>query len=231
MRTTIFKKSASRLCIAAIVAIAAMLITISFKNAEEQNSVTENALSVEIEMVLVQGNGTIGDFNIGKYEVTQGQWRAIMGNNPSENQGGDNFPVENVNWNDARNFIAQLNLLTGKNYRMPTQAEWEYAARGGNRSQGFTYSGSNNVNDVAWFNDNSGRSTHPVGTKQPNELGIHDMSGNVWEWCADASTGSLRSIRGGGWETPALGCDPKELNFNTMLERNPAIGFRLAHNP
>jgi len=233
MRTKIFKESASKLGKTAIIAVAAMFIASGLNSGTysgaEQRAVDENLLSVEIEMVFVQGNGTINDFNIGKFEVTQGQWRAVMGRNPSANQSGDNYPVEQVNWNEARDFITRLNALTGKNYRLPTQREWEYAARGGNKSQNFAFSGSNNVNDVAWYNDNSNRRTNPVGSKQPNELGIHDMSGNVWEWCEDSSAGSMRAIRGGGWETPALGCDPKEENFNTMLENNPAIGFRLAH--
>jgi formylglycine-generating enzyme required for sulfatase activity len=127
---------------------------------------------------------TVGSFQIGKYEVTQVQWTAIMENNPSESR-GDNRPVEHVNWDEVQEFISRLNKATGKNYRLPTEAEWEYAARGGNRSQGYEYSGSNDLDEVAWYFGNSDGKTHPAGTKKANELGIHDMNGNVYEWCQD----------------------------------------------
>ena len=155
------------------------------------------------------------DFYIGKYEVTQALWQAVMGNNPSEFKGND-LPVENVSWYDCQDFISKLNAITGRKFRLPTEAEWEFAARGGNKSRGYLYSGSNKLSDVAWYNDNSGGKTHKVGTKQPNELGIYDMSGNVWEWCHDwdyeynsspqvnptgATNGSYRLDRGGCWGT------------------------------
>lgn len=155
---------------------------------------------------------TVSDFYIGKYEVTQAQWRAVMGSNPS-NFKGDNLPVEQVSWNDIQKFITKLNTMTGKTFRLPTEAEWEYAARGGNQSKGYKYSGSNTLDNVAWYY-NSGGKTHPVGQKQPNELGLYDMSGNVWEWCQDwygsyssssqtnptgPSSGSYRVLRGGDW--------------------------------
>jgi formylglycine-generating enzyme required for sulfatase activity len=185
----------------------------------------------EIEMVRVQGgtfdmgsndgNGnerpvhrvSVSSFQIGKYEVTQAQWEAVMGSNPSLSNKGDNYPVENVSWDDVQTFLGKLNAATGKNYRLPTEAEWEYVARGGNKSQGYAYSGSNTLNDVGWYGNNS-RGTHPVGQKLPNELGIYDMSGNVWEWCSDwygtypsspqtdpmgASSGSYRVLRSGSW--------------------------------
>ena len=153
------------------------------------------------------------DYYIGKYEVTQALWKAVMGNNPS-NFKGDNLPVEQVSWDDCQKFLSKLNRITGKTFRLPTEAEWEYAARGGNKSRGYQYSGSNNLSDVAWYEDNSGEKTHAVGTKQPNELGIYDMSGNVWEWCQDwfgeyssssqtnptgANSGYSRVRRGGFW--------------------------------
>ena len=151
------------------------------------------------------------DYYIGKYEVTQALWKAVMGNNPSSFK-GDNLPVEEVSWDDCQDFISKLNRITGKTFRLPTEAEWEYAARGGNKSRGYQYSGSSNLSDVAWYKDNSGSKTHAVGTKQPNELGIYDMCGNVWEWCQDwygkyssssqvnptgATSGSSRVNRGG----------------------------------
>ena len=160
------------------------------------------------------------DYYMGKYEVTQALWQAVMGSNPSEYK-GDNLPVETVSWNDCQKFISKLNSLTGRMFRLPTEAEWEYAARGGKESRGYQYSGSSNISDVAWYDENSGSKTHPVGTKQANELGIYDMTGNVWEWCSDwyssyssssqtnptgSDSGSARVSRGGGWNCNASYC-------------------------
>ena len=156
---------------------------------------------------------TLSSYYICKYEVTQALWRAVMGSNPS-NFKGDNLPVENVSWDDCQTFINRLNSYTGRNFRLPTEAEWEFAARGGNYSRHYEYSGSNKIDDVAWYSENSGHRTHPVGTKQPNELDLYDMSGNVWEWCSDwygsyssysqsnptgPNSGSYRVNRGGSW--------------------------------
>ena len=153
---------------------------------------------------------TLSDFYIGKYEVTQREWKEVMGNNPS-NFKGDDLPVEQVSWDDIQDYLQKLNAKAGKNYRLPTEAEWEYAARGGNKSRGYEYSGSNSVSSVAWYNTNQ---THSVGTKQANELGIYDMSGNVWEWCNDwygdyssnaqtnpqgPTSGTYRVLRGGSF--------------------------------
>lgn len=123
---------------------------------------------------------TLNSYYICKYEVTQALWRAVMGSNPSYFK-GDNLPVEQVSWNDCQTFINRLNSYTGRNFRLPTEAEWEFAARGGNYSRRYKYSGSNYIGDVAWYSDNSDSRTHPVGTKQANEIGLHDMSGNVYE--------------------------------------------------
>ena len=126
----------------------------------------------------------LSSFYIGQTEVTQSLWEAVMDYNPSYNK-GSNLPVEDVNWNDCQEFIRKLNRITGEKFRLPTEAEWEFAARGGNKSKGYKYSGSNDIEAVAWYRDNSDQKSHPVGTKQYNELGIYDMSGNVSEWCND----------------------------------------------
>ena len=182
------------------------------------------------------------DYYMGKYEVTQALWEAVMGSNPS-NFKGDNLPVEKVSWNDCQEFISKLNSLTGRKFRLPTEAEWEYAARGGKKSRSYQYSGSSNISDVAWYNGNSGSKTHPVGTKQANELGIYDMSGNVWEWCWDwygsyssssqtnptgADSGSSSVRRGGGWYDDARGCRLSHRHHFTPDDRYYNLGLRLA---
>ena len=182
------------------------------------------------------------DYYMGKYEVTQALWEAVMGSNPSICE-GDNLPVETVSWNDCQEFISKLNSMTGRKFRLPTEAEWEYAARGGKKSRSYQYSGSSNISDVAWYDGNSGSKTHPVGTKHANELGIYDMSGNVYEWCSDwygfyssssqtnptgADSGAGRVCRGGGWCDDAVCC---RLSFR--LGNSPGsllinLGLRLA---
>ena len=181
------------------------------------------------------------DYYMGKYEVTQALWKAVMDSNPSYFK-GDNLPVEKVSWNDCQEFISKLNNLTGRKFRLPTEAEWEYAARGGKKSHGYQYSGSSNISDVAWYSGNSGSKTHPVGTKQANELGIYDMSGNVNEWCQDwhdsyvsssqtnptgAVSGSYRVYRGGSWYGNAGSCRLSCRNFVTPDNLFIYLGLRL----
>ncbi|MBQ3247475.1 MAG: SUMF1/EgtB/PvdO family nonheme iron enzyme [Alistipes sp.] len=188
---------------------------------------------------------TVSNFYIGKYEVTQAQWEAVMGKNPSRYK-GDNRPVENVSWKDVQKFIKKLNAKTGKRYRLPTEAEWEYAARGSNQSKGYKYSGSNDIGSVAWYTDNSSSQTHPVGQKQPNELGLYDMSGNVYEWCSDwyggysrgsqtnptgPANGSNRVLRGGYWGDGSMGCRVSYRNYGGPSGRGHDCGFRLVCQP
>ncbi|QQS53593.1 MAG: SUMF1/EgtB/PvdO family nonheme iron enzyme [Candidatus Competibacteraceae bacterium] len=149
-------------------------------------------------------------FEIGKYEVTQGQWQAVMGDNPPYFKRGDDYPVESVSWNDIQAYLEKLNARTGRKYRLPTEAEWEYACRGG--ATGQRYCGGDDPDRLAWYDANSGRQTHPVGRKAANGYGLYDLSGNIWEWtcslydesyggaetkCTDNGTGGLRSLRGG----------------------------------
>lgn len=179
---------------------------------------------------------SVSTFYIGKTEVTQALWKAVMGgNNPSYFR-GDNLPVEQVTWNDCQTFITKLNELTGRNFRLPSEPEWEYAARGGNKSKGYEYSGSNSVSEVAWYGGNSGSKTHDVGTKAPNELGIYDMSGNVWEWTNDkwcdnynsSRNSSFRVDRGGCWNSTAGGCRSANRSRNDPSYCINYLGLRLA---
>ena len=183
---------------------------------------------------------TLSDFMIGKTEVTQKLWQAVMGSNLSYFS-GNNLPVENVSWHDCQEFIKKLNNLTGLNFRLPTEAEWEYASRGGNKSKGYKYSGSNDIGSVAWYWDNASEKTHSVATKSPNELGLYDMSGNVLEWCSDwygdyssgsqtnpkgPSSGSSRVFRGGGWDCYAGYCRVSKRNLSGPGLNT--LGLRLA---
>ena len=188
-------------------------------------------------------NVTLSDFYIGETEVTQELWDAVMGSNPSYFTGNMQYPVEYVSWNECQEFISKLNALTGENFKLPTEAQWEYAARGGNKASGYLYSGSNNIGDVAWYNNNSNDKTHAVKTKAPNELGIYDMSGNVWEWCSDwsgsyssslvtdpvgPSSGSDRVLRGGNWYGHAFHCRVTNRPESNPDYRDLSFGLRLA---
>ena len=193
---------------------------------------------------------TLSDYYIGETEVTQALWYAVMGTNPSYFT-GDNKPVENVSYTDCIEFIDKLNemfsgRLNGMKFALPTEAQWEFAARGGNKSRGYKYSGSNYIGDVAWYEDNSGYKTHPVAQKQPNELGLYDMSGNVGEYCRDwygsysfstqinpmgPTSGSNRVYRGGCWNFIARYCRVSNRSYDSPSIRHYNLGFRLALVP
>jgi len=178
------------------------------------------------------------DYWISKCQITKAQYKTVIGSNPSDSAIGDNYPVNMVDWNEA---VAFCNAVGG---RLPTEAEWEFAARGGKLSKGYIYSGSNDLNAVAWYIANSGGTTHPVGQKAPNELGIYDMSGNVWEWCSDwygetyynsgsqtdptgPGSGSYRVFRGGSWDFDALSCRVADRYCYLPSFRDGSLGFRV----
>ena len=197
---------------------------------------------------------TLSSYYIGETEVTQELWEAVMGTTVRQQRDkankewplggvGYNYPMYYISWDECKTFISKLNSLTGKNFRMPTEAEWEFAARGGNKSQSYKYSGSNTIGNVAWYTDNSGGETHPVKTKSPNELGIYDMSGNVWEWCQDwygdygtlsqtnptgPSSGSSRVFRGGCLSINATVCRVAIRRGFDATHRGDYLGLRLA---
>ncbi|MDD6901694.1 MAG: formylglycine-generating enzyme family protein [bacterium] len=195
---------------------------------------------------------TLSSYSIGKTEVTQALWQAVMGKSVSQIASengwntygvGSNYPMYYISYEDCQTFIRKLNALTGKNFRLPTEAEWEFAARGGNNSCVYKYSGSNTLSNVAWYDDNSSNKTHPVATKASNELGIYDMTGNVWEWCSDwygsyssssqynptgSNTGSYRVYRGGSWSYDAGYCRVSLRFNNSPTNRSSGLGLRLA---
>ncbi|MDX1908393.1 MAG: formylglycine-generating enzyme family protein [Bacteroidia bacterium] len=189
---------------------------------------------------------TLPDFYLGQYLVTQVIWKAVMGENPSHFK-GETRPVENVSWDECQVFLQKLNTRTGINYRLPTEAEWEYAARGGSYSEGYRYAGSDKLRDVGWYKEISGDQTHPVGQLAPNELGLYDLSGNVWEWCEDnwhdtyagaPADGSIwtddlqqdlhRVIRGGCWNNDAQDCWVFSRAHDMPADQYYDLGLRLA---
>ena len=231
---------------------------------------TEKAAGVDFDMIYVEGgifamgsdngdgdeqpihNVTLSSYYIGKYEVTQELWEAVMGRDViveiSKNFGtscvGDNYPIYYIDREQMTTFCMELSRLTGKKYRLPTEAEWEYAARGGKESKGYVYSGSNDVGEVAWYKSNANTLVHPVGRKKSNELGIYDMSGNMWEWCSDwydgyyyanspthipkgAEDGEYHVLRGGSWAFGAESCriTDRDCQYPTAIATN--FGFRV----
>lgn len=245
---------------------AATSSSVSYSGSDKTFTVMGNGRTVTFKMIYVEGGTftmgpgndrtgdedyydsspshivTLSDFSMGQTEVTQALWEAVMGTNPSYFK-GINRPVESVSWSECQDFINQLSLLTDWNFSMPTEAEWEFAARGGNQSNGYRYAGSNNIYDVGWIGDNSGSQTHDVAKKKANELGLYDMCGNVYEWCQDwyddystvsqynpigpsSSKVSCRIIRGGSWYENA--CNRVWSRMWWLPNQHPTFcGFRL----
>ena len=205
----------------------------------DSGSLNYDASAYQIESPVHEVSLT--SYAIGKFEVTQAQWIAAMGTNPSIIQ-GHSLPVENVSWEQVQEFISILNENSGLTYRLPTEAEWEFASRGGNESLGFNYSGYSVLGACGWYYSNSDATTHKIGSKTPNELGIYDMSGNVREWCNDwfgyyspesvynpqgAEYGSVKVNRGGSWTTPAVNCRNSYRHTDYPYEAAHDLGFRL----
>lgn len=244
-----------------IIALASSIFCAAQSTANGTNSKTFTVNGVSFNMVLVNGGTykmgatteqgsdawddekpthtvTLSDFSIGQTEVTQALWQAVMGDNPAWELGDLQRPVERVSWDDCQMFIKKLNELTGQHFRLPTEAEWEFAARGGNACRGYKYAGSNDCSLVAWYG--SSGSTHPVATKAPNELGLYDMSGNVWEWCQTPyynynlgetipETGKFLIFRGGStWFSEAWKCRVSFRNLAPSDYKYCNLGLRLA---
>lgn len=252
--------------------ITMIVLLVAVVSLAAQNSKTYTVNGVSFKMILVQGGSftmgctseqgsdcfsdekpshsvTLSDFWMGETEVTQALWKAVMGNNPSGFT-GDNLPVESVSWDDCQNFIKKLNSqLSGVipsdwRFALPTEAQWEYAARGGKNKSYYKYAGSNSVGDVAWYPDNSNSKTHTVKSKKPNALGLYDMSGNVFEWCADwssasyygvsavgdpkgPSSGTNRVVRGGSYYNESAWCRVSRRGSKSADARHNNFGFRI----
>jgi len=239
-----------------------LLITTSIVFAQQKAKTYRTKTKLEPEMVLVQGgtfymgsdtgvndelpihNVSVSRFKMGKYEVTQAQWKAVMGANPSKFNTCATCPVENVNWYDVQEYLKKLNAITHKKYRLPTEAEWEYAARGGNKSKNYSYSGSNIVDEASWYKGNSKGKTEPCGSKKPNELGLYDMNGNVWEWCNDwysekdtpnspdknpqgSKSGTLKILSGGCWYLDSSYCRLGFRYYDNPKYNYEYVGFRI----
>jgi formylglycine-generating enzyme required for sulfatase activity len=226
-----------------------------FSNAQDLQKIEKMLEFVKVEGgTFMMGNTELSDaivheveissFYMQKTEVTQELWVAVMGENPSKNK-SENCPVESISWKEVQAFILKLNSLSGKKYRLPTEAEWEYAARGGNNSKGLKYAGSDDADEVAWNYHNSKIIIHPVAQKKANELGLYDMSGNVSEWCQDwygnypqsvlknpkgAKSGKDRVVRGGSYNGYPTSCNIAERNYWAPGLRGPDLGFRLVYS-
>lgn len=171
----------------------------------------------------------VSSFYMSIYEVTQELWFEVMRNAPSHFRSCKKCPVESITWFDIQDFIAKLNQKTGKNYRLPTEVEWEFAARGGQKASYTRFAGGEDIKALAWCEENSGNKTHPVGLKAPNELGLYDMSGNVWEWCSD-SRQDKAVVRGGGWHSHFWDTRVSVTDSHDKRKLSKSIGFRVVRS-
>lgn len=272
LEPSFFRKYYMYICVA--IAISAMLFSMFFPKlfyTEKEPCITFTVNNVSFDMIYVKGDTfemgeiktndnpfdmpkhmvTLSDFYIGKYTVTQALWIAVMNDNPSDYK-GENLPVNNVSWHDCQAFVNKLNAITKKKFALLTEAQWEFAARGGIKSKGYNYSGSNNLSDVGWYDDNSDQTMHTVGMKKPNELGVYDMSGNIEEWCSDwyidwynvqecnsevNPTGPAKGkdgmtvVRNGSFTGSEYGCRIFTRNYFPGESGSALIGFRLALIP
>lgn len=189
---------------------------------------------------------TLNTYYIDKFDITQKEWKAVMGTSPAAKYCAD-CPVVNVTWFEAQEFINKLNQMSNKNYRLPTEAEWEYAAKGGNKSHGYKYAGGNEARTVAWYDSTISKTVHPVGQMAPNELGLFDMSGDVWQWCSDwfndkyystspssnptgPARGTTRCVRGGSWWGPMRDCRVANRDQFPPESKDDDVGFRIVRN-
>jgi len=239
------------------------------KAAPVDPKMAELAKTIEAKMVLIEGGSftmgcvipndtecyaqerprhtvTLNNFYMCKFDVTQKEWKALMGTTPSGKWCAE-CPVVNVTWFDAQQFINKLNQISNKNYRLPTEAEWEYASKGGNKSHGYKYAGGNDATAVAWYDSTIAKEIHPVGQKAANELGLYDMSGDVWQWCSDwfndkyysnspsnnpsgPASGTSRSVRGGSWWGPLRDCRIANRDQFPPESKDDDVGFRIVRN-
>lgn len=245
-----------------ILAAVLLLLSVQQTNAQRKFLKESSDEKIHIEMSYVQGGKfdmgsddesadrrpahavTLNDYKIGRYEVTADQWKAVMGNNPADNKDCGDCPVVNVSWDEVQDFISKLNTMTGKQYRLPTEAEWEFAARGGTLGNMKKHAGRQHPQTIAWFGNNSKDHIHPVGRKQPNELNIYDMTGNAEEWCSDwygkdyytkkdvanptgPDGGISKVVRGGSWESNADEISVTRRAAYTPGTKSGSLGFRL----
>ena len=235
------------------------------RQGKDEKNYVENVMGIKLEMIYVKGGTFImgntsekggcsderpiteiylDSYYIGAFEVTQKQWNIIMrGENIADEN--DNLPITYVSWNEATLFCDKLSQLTGKNYKLPTEEQWEYAARGGIKNSNRKYSGSDEIDKVSWYSSNSNKEIHPVGLKHPNELGIYDMSGNVYEWCLDTymsytykndsvkhhGVGNNKVLRGGCWSDYASSCRVTHRFYDVSSSKSSKIGFRVVCVP
>lgn len=214
----------------------ALLAIIGFASAQNKTFTANGEL---FEMVLVEGgqfakgdpaapeNTTVGTFYIGQTEVTQSLWKAVMGKKSSPMSRNKNYPADQVSWSDCQEFILKLNQITGAKFRLPTEAEWEFAARGGNQTHNYKLSGGTAMGKIGWYNGNSNGGSQPVATKAANELGIFDMSGNLWEWCSDELENGMHPMRGGCWNSTSQACWVWNVNKSESTYKSDICGLRL----